>query len=178
MNSFKTGWYVMYTRPNHEKKISVGLSEMKIDYFLPTVKKLRTWHDRRKFIDMPLFPSYIFVYLKDLYGYFDGLKLDGAISYVKTGKEIARVHETVINSIRVAVDNGDDVEVSDNYLTPGQQLVIKQGPLTGLTCEVVHFNNKTKILVRVHLLQRNILVTLPSHYLMPAVKCSLDRTPG
>jgi hypothetical protein len=45
-------------------------------------------------------------------------------------------------------------------------MVIGKGPLTGLSCEVVKYNNKEMLLVRVDLLQRNVLVTLPVEHLM------------
>ena len=67
MNNFLKGWYLIYTRPRHEKKVFLQLTEMKVRSLLPTTKKLRTWHDRKKYIDEPLFPSYIFVYLEDKY---------------------------------------------------------------------------------------------------------------
>jgi len=38
--------------------------------------------------------------------------------------------------------------------------------LTGLSCEVIEKSGKHRLLVRVDLLQRNILVKLPEEYLM------------
>lgn len=167
MSSFKTGWYVIYTRPCHEKKVSNSLELKKLDYYLPTVKTLRTWHDRRKYIEVPLFPSYIFIHLANTHAYYEGLNVDGAVYYVKTGKEPARVSDTIINNIKLLTGVTDEVKVTDHAFVPGQQMVIHQGPLTGLCCEVVQYDSKATILVRVNLLQRNVLVTLPAENLMP-----------
>lgn len=167
MNHFKTGWYVVYTRPQHEKKIAQDLNEMQMTYFLPTTKKLSIWCDRRKFIDWPLFPSYVFTYLKNMHDYYDCLNVNGVLNYVRLGKEVVRVQEAVIDNIRLAVNKGSEVEVANESFQPGQQLVINQGPLTGLTGEVVKYNGKEKLLIRLQLLQRNLLVTMSAEHLMP-----------
>ena len=91
---------------------------------------------------------------------------DGFLYYVKNGKETARVSPLVIRNIELLVQDGSEIEVSSALFLPGQRLVISQGALTGLSCEVVQFNGKQKILVRVDLLQRNLLVTMPSDHLI------------
>lgn len=166
MSSFTAGWYVIYTKPRHEKKAYGGLIEMKIECFLPTRKILRAWHDRKKFVDEPLFPSYLFIHIRDMKTYYDGLNTEGVLNYVRSGKKIARVSESIIESIKLITSKDTDLEISDRHFQPGDHLVIKKGPLTGLACEVVKFNSKEKLLVRVDLLQRNILVTLPQENLM------------
>src|SRR5262245_32176725 len=101
MQVFSPGWYIIYTKPRHEKKVFHRLTEIRIQSFLPTKKTLRSWHDRKKYVDEPLFPSYIFIYLKELRNYYDGMDTDGALYFVRTGKDIARVNDTVVNNIRL-----------------------------------------------------------------------------
>jgi transcriptional antiterminator RfaH len=166
MNTFNTGWYLIYTKPRHEKKVHTRLTELKINSYLPLTKKLRTWHDRKKYVDEPLFPSYIFIYLNDMQTYYEGMDTEGSLYYVRYGKEIARVQDSVVNNIKLVSGQAKDPEVSDALFQPGRQLVISKGALTGLSCEVVEYNSKQKLLVRVDLLQRNILLTLPEEHLM------------
>jgi transcriptional antiterminator RfaH len=166
MGNFLAGWYVIYTMPRHEKKVYRKLSELNITSFLPLTKKMRVWHDRKKYIDEPLFPSYVFVYLKDMQNYYGGSDVEGALYYVKSGKEIARVNETVVNNLKVITSQSDVIETYADQFPPGRQLVIREGALTGLSCEVIQVNNKQKLLVRVDLLQRNVLVTLSVEQLM------------
>ena len=166
MRDFHAGWYLIYTRPRHEKKVHTRLSELNINSFLPLTKKLRVWHDRKKYIDEPLFPSYIFIYLKDMQNYYEGMDTEGSLYYVRSGKEIARVNETIVDNIKIAADQAKDLEISDFRFQPGRKLVITRGALTGLSCEVVETGGKNKLLVRVELLQRNILLSLTEEYLM------------
>ena len=167
MNDFKDGWYLIYTKPRHEKKVHNHLAKKKINSFLPTRKVLRTWHDRKKYIDEPLFPSYIFIYINDVKHYYEGMAVEGALYYVRDGKKIARVSDNIVDRIKLVSEHANELEVSDQRFLPGRRLVITQGSLTGLECEVAQINDKHKLLVRVELLQRTILVTLPAENLMP-----------
>lgn len=151
--------------PRHEKKVNNILGELGMDSLLPTKRILRTLCDRKKFIDEPLFPSYVFVHLKDRRNYFDGIGVTGTLNYVRVGKDLARVNDNVIHNIKLLDRQCLDVEVSDVCYAAGQQLHIKHGALTGLSCEVIEIDNKRKILVRVDLLKRGILLRLPEEYL-------------
>ena len=166
MNKFHSGWYLIYTKPRHEKKLHAYLAERNINSFFPTRKILRSWHDRKKYVDEPLFPSYLFIYLNNMQSYYEGIDADGALYYVRVGKEIARVSESLVNDIKLIADRAGDIEICPNGFQRGERLVIAQGALTGLSCEIVEFNGKKRVLVRVDLLQRNILMTLPAEHLM------------
>lgn len=164
MLSFIAGWYIIYTAPRKEKKIATELSEQNITNFLPLLRTTRQWHDRKKVLYMPAFPSYIFVYLDDSATYRSVLEIDGVYNYVKFCKAPAIVKQETIDQISVVL-NSHDVVISSAYFEAGEQLQIQEGPLTGLHCEMIKSDGKTKILVRVNLLNRNILVDVPVVYL-------------
>ena len=56
-------WYAIYTKPRWEKKLAEKLEEKRIDHYLPMVKTLKLWSDRKKWVNEPLFKSYIFVHV-------------------------------------------------------------------------------------------------------------------
>jgi hypothetical protein len=106
---------------------------------------------------------------ESLFDFYMGTSIGGAVSYVKFGKEVARVPDNTVEKIKLLVTKGDTFEVTPASFAPGQFTMIHHGSLTGLTCEVVQLKGKQKILVRVNLLQRNLLVDMPAHYLAPAL---------
>src|SRR3954469_19387869 len=112
MDNFKQSWYVIYTRPRHEKKVVEELEELKIETFLPQINTLRQWHDRRKYLKAPLFPSYVFVHLKVEQEYFKSLTSESVLYFVRTGKKIVPVSNSIIDDIKVIVNTGKDIEVS------------------------------------------------------------------
>jgi transcription antitermination factor NusG len=75
------------------------------------------------------------------------------------------VPEKVVRDLQVFTESQFKMEVILESLQPGRHLKISKGPLVGLSCEVVEFKEKKGLLVRVNLLRRNILVTLPPEYL-------------
>lgn len=175
MDKFNPGWFVVYTRPRHEKKIAKQLGQIDIHSFLPVAKMLRTWSDRRKYIDAPLFPSYVFVQLADVQGYFKTLSVDGILHFVKTGKQIARVSDTIIRNLRLIISNTvDGIEISSETIYSGETLVVKDGPFAGFTCEVIQYKGKQRLLVRIEILKRSVLMDIPYENLMPASQLQLN----
>jgi transcriptional antiterminator RfaH len=165
MNNFNFGWYLIYTFPRHERRVIQQLQDNEVECFFPTYKTVRQWHDRKKIIESPLFPSYVFVKLRNIEDFYYGQRISGVASYVKFGKQLARMDQQAIDQISLVARHGEGLLVSEEHFHPGQQLVITKGPLCGLSCEVVHANETRKILVRVDLLQRNILIHFESEYL-------------
>jgi transcriptional antiterminator RfaH len=165
MENFGQGWCVLYTKPNHEKKVDEQLRKMNLSSYLPTVKKLKTWCDRKKYVDIPLFPSYVFVQITDLQQYYKSLKIDGVLNYVRVGNRIARVSESIISDIRSVVINGSDIEISSERFLSGTDLIIKEGPFAGFKCESIQYRGKRKLLVRINDLRQNILLNVPADIL-------------
>ena len=166
MSNFKEGWYVIYTMPKHEKKVAGKLASSGIRYFMPLIKNLHTWHDRKKYIDTPLFPSYIFVLLTSMADYYAVLHIEGVCYYLRSGKEVSRVPDKIISDLQMVVDSRAELEVSFENFRPGHEAAIAKGPLSGMNCEIVEYKGRKGILVRVNLLQRNIIMSMPSEYLM------------
>ena len=159
MSIFTKGWYVVYTRPQQERKLAERLSELEIKSYLPVIKTLRQWHDRQKYVELPLFPNYVFVMLSSLVDYHKVSDINGFVSYIRFGKDVARVDNAVIENIRLA-SKDEHLEVLPDDFKIGQRLIINKGPFTGLNCELVDYNGKTKAIVRLKLLNRIILVDI------------------
>ena len=166
MNDNKVCWYVIYTKPRHEKKVVEQLSYLKVQHFLPTMRTLKIFGIRKKYVHIPLFPSYVFVKPDGVGQYFESLHIPGVLQYVKTGNQISGISETIINQLRaIGKDLHDNIQVSSEKFNAGSILNISAGPFTGYPCEVIQHKGKNKILVRIELLRRNVLLDLPEQYL-------------
>lgn len=168
MKKFFPTWYLIYTKTKQENKVANQLSEDGTVYLLPKEKVVRQWHDRKKIIDRPLFPSYIFVFVKDIATFYYVKDLKGVCMFVKFGKEFATVPENVINNIRLITNNGNNVGVYTGTLSFGQKITISNGPLCGLMGEIHKVDNKSVVCVRVNLLNRAIFADIPYTSLIPA----------
>ena len=54
-------WYVLYTKPRHEKKVEKDLLGIGIDAYCPKRTEYRVWSDRKKKIEKPVLSSMVLV---------------------------------------------------------------------------------------------------------------------
>ena len=92
-------WYVLYTRPQSEKRVSVLLAKKKIENFIPmvAVETAKSW--RHKVSYKPLFKCYVFVHVTEE----EAVLLahaDGVISLLHWLGKPAVINETEINAIK------------------------------------------------------------------------------
>lgn len=165
--SFKSGWYVIYVNPNSEKKVYERLRNISIESFMPEIKIIRKWSDRKKTILKPLFPSYVFVNINSYLEFHKALSVNGACAYIQFGKEYARVTEKEINQIKLLIGDKNISDIETNVELPkiGEVKKITYGPLNGLDCKIIKADNHNKIIVRIDSLQQNIMATIPSYVL-------------
>lgn len=162
--NLKKGWHVLYVKSKYERKIENSLKQKDIEVFLPTIKTIRQWSDRKKVIEKPLFPSYIFVKVHSALDLNKILSIEGACSYIRFGNEYAIAREDEIRNIKYLINhNGilEDIEISDQLLSVGKRYKIHNGPLSGLECVIIRMENKDRIMIRVESLKQNIYATLP-----------------
>lgn len=165
--NYSIGWHVLYVRSRCEKKVHSALAEMSIDSFLPLVKTLRKWSDRKKVVFNPLFPSYVFVNINSSLDFYRALSVTGASAYIKFGNEYAVVRDSDINRIKVFLNLEGVSEISTTHDQPkvGEVRKVDYGPLSGLGCEVMRIDNEDRILVRIDSIKKNITATISPKYL-------------
>ena len=54
-------WYVLYTKPRQEKKVTDSLNAIGVEAYCPLVTVIKQWSDRKKKVQIPLINSYVFV---------------------------------------------------------------------------------------------------------------------
>ena len=160
-------WYVVYTKPKKEKKISYELSRIDIPCFLPLRKEKRQWSDRKKTVEVPLFPSYIFVRLRDKEGYYKVSAIEGVFYFVKFDGKLATIDTTLVEKIKSLISDGFDTDGTKTIFEIHQLLLIEKGALAGLLCEMVKYNGNNKALVQVKSDTSNLFVTVPVQNLSP-----------
>jgi len=54
-------WYVLHTRARNEKATASDLCRLGIQHFLPLIRYRRTYGGKRRKVEIPLFPGYLFL---------------------------------------------------------------------------------------------------------------------
>src|SRR5213080_1021264 len=119
-------WYAACTRSRHEKSIVRQLEERGIEYFLPVYRSVRRWKDRRKELDLVLFPGYVFVRLSTAER-LRVLQLPGVVCFVSFNGQPAAVPGADIEALRNALIQGVRAE-HHPYLNVGQRVKVADGP--------------------------------------------------
>ncbi|TRX50212.1 UpxY family transcription antiterminator [Fulvivirga sp. M361] len=128
-------WYVAYTKPRNEKKVTERLTSRDFEVYCPLIKVLKQWSDRKKMVSMPMFTSYIFVRLMEP----ERKKVlhdPGVLNFVYWQGEPATLRETEIDSIRKIEQNGLEIHVSGDRPNHGEPVIITEGVFKGLSGEV------------------------------------------
>ncbi len=161
MDTYK--WYALYTRPRFEKKAEKFMQERGIGCYLPVIRTLRQWSDRKKWVDLPLFSSYIFVFSKppDLH---KALSAPGAIRFISFEGQPVVIPEKQIENIKWILSADVVSQPLAEKIPQGAIVEIIKGPLRGLRAEMVHYNNRKKIVLRVDQLNQSVEIQIPENH--------------
>ena len=157
-------WIVVRSKPRSEKIVSNELIKKGIEAFLPIIKKRRRWSDRKKWVDFPLFSSYLFarIELKDsIYV----LNTNGVSTIVKFGDKVVTVDDDVVNSIKLALEGGYDL-LPIKYFTVGDQVKVIGGPMEGAIGIVeTKYKKNNRLVIKIDALQQAISVHIDTQLL-------------
>jgi transcription antitermination factor NusG len=145
-------WYVLHTRSRQEKTVSDMLCAMGIAHFLPLTNQVRYYGTRKFTVELPLFPSYVF-----LRG-----SMEEAYDSNRT-KRIARVisvnNQTQIdwelhNLFRV-MESGASLDPFP-YLTTGTRVEVRAGPFRGVQGVIDSRLKSDRLLLQIDMLGRAV----------------------
>ena len=153
-------WYAIYTRPRAEKQVADRLDEQGIHVYLPLQKKLRQWSDRKKWVETPLFSSYLFVKI-DRRDYDRVLHTNGVVKYITFEGRAVPIPQNQIDNLRIVVDSNADVETTWETRRKGEKVRVNGGPLKGLEGVLISDGGRKKVLVQIDRLDQNLVVEVP-----------------
>jgi len=154
-------WYAIYTKPRHEFVVHGELQKKGIESFLPSFKRLQQWKDRKKFVEFPLFPGYLFVHVQhDSAAFLNVLKTRGVVTFISsTPGNPSTVAVEEIQSLKLLLESGEELDVYPN-LKEGELIRVKRGPLKGAEGILSVKENQYQFMVNIHLLGRSVGVKM------------------
>lgn len=162
-------WYAVHTHPRHEKRVYQRLLWLGVDSYLPLYKSMKRWNNRRTMqLELPLFPGYLFakIALRDRVRV---LEFSNALGIVGGGSELWAVPETEIERLRLGLHLRRPEP--HPYLTAGQMVRIKSGPLTGLSGILVRKTGGLRVVLTVDILMQSASVEVGSDDITPGSVC-------
>src|SRR5579864_8356897 len=149
-------WCAVYTHSRHEKKVAQQLEERQIENFLPLYRSVRRWKDRRKELDLVLFPGYVFVYL-DLKDRLRVLQVPSVVRFVSFNGQPAPLPDAEIEVLVSGLAKGVRAEPHP-YLKVGHRVRVKYGPLAGTQGILVRRKDKFRVVLSIDLIMRSVAV--------------------
>ncbi len=158
-SGLKAEWYPLYTRSRSEKAAYAELKKRGYEAFLPLKKSLRRWSDRKKLVELPLIPSYVFVKaprsdLREI------VRLRNVSRYISFNGKPASAREREIEMLKLALENELEIEVLDGKLEKGSIVKFASGLFAGYTGKVVGFRGKKKLAIELDCLGKTVIVSL------------------
>ena len=157
----KIAWFAMYTKPRHEFKAATQLEDNDIEYFLPTITKLKQWSDRKKKVTEPLFRGYIFIYGNEK-DRLNALQQTAIVRSIIFNGKPATIPDWQIENLQKMLEGKPDVSVL-NELKAGTKVKVISGPFQDVEGTVFESNNNEQMLaITIDLLRRSVVVRLPA----------------
>jgi transcription elongation factor/antiterminator RfaH len=147
-------WYAIYTKHQHEKSAAEHLTRRGFEILLPLYRSVRRWKDRRKIVQLPLFPCYEFVRM-DMGQKIEILKTPGVFWLVEQGGRPCAVPEGDMEAIRKLMAQSVSAEPHP-FLKTGDLVRVLVGPLAGIQGILVRMKNRYRVVLSVDLLQKSV----------------------
>lgn len=158
-------WYALYVSPRKEKVVEKRLSEEGYEVYLPLRKELHQWKDRKKMVDMPLIPSYIFphIHKSDIYRI---VPMPDCLRFIYFEKEPASIPDCQIESMKILLSSDFEIKVNNVLsLKKGDKVKILEGQFAGACGTIKNSGNKNTFAVTIDTLSIDLNVTIDSSML-------------
>jgi transcription antitermination factor NusG len=149
-------WYAVSVRPRHEKRVTSHLACQGLKCFLPLYRSVRRWKDRRKELDMALFPGYVFVNV-NVRNRLCVLRAPGVLRFVTFQGQPAALPDSEIHSLESGVAAGVRPRPHP-YLRQGKRVRVKRGPLVDAEGIMIRRKEGFRLVLSIDLIMRSVML--------------------
>jgi transcription antitermination factor NusG len=157
-------WFALQTWPRYEKKVAAELANKFVSTFLPLLKNKHQWSDRIRIVELPLFPSYVFVKIAPTpEARVPVLRTNGVMGFVGVRGAGTPIPESQIESVRTVLNRGVSFHTHP-FLNVGQRVRIRSGSLQGVEGVLVgKDNDDPSLVVSIQIIQRSVAIRLSGY---------------
>jgi transcriptional antiterminator RfaH len=129
----RDNWFAIHTKPCQEEVAAMHIRRLGLEVLLPKIlREKRVWNTTRRSVK-PLFPGYLFAKFSPATFLHIIRYVRGARTVVSAGGLPLPVDEEIIWTIRSEMGSEGYAQVKSEPLRPGDEVMVNQGPLQGLT---------------------------------------------
>jgi transcription antitermination factor NusG len=143
--------------------VASALTNVGVTTFLPLVTEMHRWSDRRKSVDVPLFPGYVFVQIPiSPDAQLRVLKTNGVVQFVGNRKGAVPIQDKEIDDVRAVLEQRVSCSPYP-FLQLGQRVRIRGGALDGIEGLLIARNGDRTLVISVEPIQRSIAVRIDQY---------------
>jgi len=157
-------WYPVYTHPRAEKKAFQSLINKGIEAYLPLHRQLKRWSDRKKWVEEPFIKSYLFVRIRE-HEQAEVLMTKGIARFIYFSGKIASMPDRQIEELKLLMASPFELEITEENLQPGEKIIIKAGPLKGISGEIISYRSQKQLVLRLESLGCSIIVNVAAQWI-------------
>jgi transcription antitermination factor NusG len=149
-------WFLLRTRTRQEKVVANDLATRGVPHFLPLMRCMRYYGNRKAEVELPMFPGYVF--------------LRGAANDAFATDRAGRLAQIipVVNQERltdelknIALALGTNAQLSYySYLQKGVRVEVRSGPFRGLRGMIEEWTKRNRLILQVEILGRGVCLEL------------------
>jgi len=160
-------WYAVQTRPRHEKKVAAELARKGIENYVPLLGQIHCWSDRRKKVEVPLFPGYAFVHAAmSPEARISILRVWGVLNFVGSQNLGTPIPDKQIESIRMLM--AQNLQATPYpFLKSGQRVVVRSGALAGLEGIFLGTGGSKRLVISIESIQQSVVLTIEGYDVQP-----------
>jgi transcription antitermination factor NusG len=153
-------WYAVQTGYRCEQRVASGLTIKGFRVYLPLLREVHQWKDRRKVIEVPAFSGYLFLhYEPNLRNRVKVLETNGIVRLLGGNHEPSQISEVEIDAVRRTLGSSVPCDRCD-ALTPGTMVQVTRGPLAGVQGRLARIKNNLRLIVTISVFSQAISAEL------------------
>ncbi len=149
-------WYAFVTKPRHEKKTKEYLDSSGVSSYLPLRKTLNQWKDRKKWVEAPVFPSYIFCHIPFIHRY-DVLKAPSVVRIVGFNNQPMPVQDKELESIKLLLAENIEFDVRPGLIA-GDHVRISSGLFMDYEGQIIQERGSRLFVIHITTLGKSIVL--------------------
>lgn len=156
-------WYVIQCKGGESFRAAENLSNQYFEVFHPVIAAQRKRSGKLITVYEPLFPYYLFIHLDQIASNWRPIRSTrGVLKLLTFGDTPAPVSDMLIETIK---QQPHTQEGAHSYFTPGQKIIITEGPLKNLEVIFKSSKGEERAIVLINMLQRDQEIEIGVHQL-------------
>lgn len=143
--------------------VAAQLRSRGVDAYLPLVEEIHRWSDRRKRVQVPLFPGYAFIHAQDSAETMVTVaQVESVVGIVGAHPAGTPIPDEQIEAVQRLVSHNVPC-VNHPFLEVGQRVRIRGGALDGVQGTLLARKGETSLVVSIQLIQRSLAVRIEGY---------------